>query len=281
MKNLGNQMSRQNFWIICLISSFMAFNFIAAKEEENIEEKNTENSENEDTFYESLKKLEIPDDYALKEVVIGDENAPVVLIVYSSFTCNHCRKFHLDIFPKFKEKYIDTGKVKVYLRNYLDDVAALEASILVRCFGEDNSDSVLKMYRKIFENQKQWMQSSEPHEFLKKIFIDDNNDMEKVDACLQNKKIPAGLMKEQQRAMQQLHIFSVPAFIRKDGKMHIGKITFEELKKFLTLEDNELASDPKSDSQDAADVKNELMQGKSKKKKKPKRKIKKPDSTVA
>ena len=168
-------MTYRNFWIC--FSLFFIFNFTEAKVAEKNDQNLSESSRNDakeedDTFYGSLVKLEIPDSYKLKEVVIGSESAPVKFIVYSSFTCNHCRKFAMEILPKFKEKYIDTGKVKVYLRNYLDDVAALEASILVRCVGEDKGETILKMYRKIFENQKDWMRSNEPREFLKKIFID-------------------------------------------------------------------------------------------------------------
>ena len=38
----------------------------------------------------------------IDEMVLGNEDAPVVLIEYASFTCPHCRNFHEDSFLKLK-----------------------------------------------------------------------------------------------------------------------------------------------------------------------------------
>ena len=43
----------------------------------------------------------------IDEMVLGSEDAPVVLIEYASFTCPHCRTFHDDSFLKLKKDYID------------------------------------------------------------------------------------------------------------------------------------------------------------------------------
>ena len=46
---------------------------------------------------------------ALRERVLGDPNAPVTIVEYSSFTCSHCGHFHTETLPKLKEMFIDTG----------------------------------------------------------------------------------------------------------------------------------------------------------------------------
>lgn len=206
------------------------------KTEQKIEEKDSDKEDG--TFYGSLIKLNIPDEFKLKDIVIGNEQAPQTLVIYSSFTCNHCHEFHTELFEKFKKNYIDTGKVKIILRQYLDDVGALEAAILVRCLCKNNANAVLDAYHQIFENQKEWMHSKEPQKFLKNLFVKQGYSADSVEQCLVDKKIPAGLMKEQQRAMQQLHIFSVPVFINENGKMHIGKITYEELEGLISKDKN-------------------------------------------
>ena len=71
-------------------------------------------------------------------------------------------------------------------------------------------------------------------------------------------------MKEQQRAMQQLHIFSVPAFIRSDGKMHIGKITLEELEEFLELKTESIPEKTETNPQNVAETKEETVEDKDK-----------------
>ncbi len=44
---------------------------------------------------------------------MGKADAPVTIIEYSSLTCPHCAKFHIDTFPKVKSEWIDTGKVRM------------------------------------------------------------------------------------------------------------------------------------------------------------------------
>jgi protein-disulfide isomerase len=182
----------------------------------------------EKTFSESLRQLDIPERFRLSDIVIGDPQASSTVIIYSSFTCKHCCQFHLKEWPKFKQKCVDTGKVKVIFRHYLDDQGALDSAILVRCLYKDTS--IEKFYAAIFSHQAEWLKSSEPQKFLKKIFIDLGYNQAKIDSCLSSKTIPAGLMLEQKRAMHELRIPSVPTFVI-NGKTHIGILTAEELAK--------------------------------------------------
>ncbi len=184
------------------------------------------------SFSENLKNLEIPDSFKLEEIIIGDEKAPHTLVVYSSFSCNHCCKFHNEEFPTLKKQYVDTGKLKIILRNYIDDLGALEAAILMRIFYE-KSKNALALYKTIFNVQKEWMKSSNPREFLKQIFVKAGYNPKEVSDYLDTnnkkyKKISAGLMKEQQRAMHMLQISSVPAFVL-DGRVHQGVLTCDEI----------------------------------------------------
>lgn len=191
------------------------------------------------SFSENLKNLEIPDSFKLEEIVIGDEKAPHTLVVYSSFSCNHCRKFHEEEFPELKKRYVDMGKLKIVLRNYIDDLGALEAAILMRIFCEKSKDA-LALYGTIFSGQKEWLKSSHPREFLKEIFVKAGYDSKEVANYLDTnnqeyKRISAGLMKEQQRAMHTLQISSVPAFVL-DDRVHQGILTSKEIAEKLGLE---------------------------------------------
>jgi protein-disulfide isomerase len=193
----------------------------------------SDSGEKEGSLSESLRKMSIPDKFQLEEVILGDQNAPHTVIIYSSFTCAHCREFHLEEFPKFKKTYVDTGKVKVYLRNYLDDQGALESSTLVRCLGGDSHEKIVALYHRVFEKQKAWIAAAGPAQFLKKIFIDLGYDQKSIEKCLLDTKISAGLMKEQQRAMLKYKISIVPTFIV-DGKIHQGKLICPEVAAMLS-----------------------------------------------
>lgn len=193
-------------------------------------------AESSDSFSERLKDINIPKEFALEEIIIGKNEAPIILVIYSSFTCSHCRSFHMNEFPKFIKKYVDTGKVKIYLRCYLDDVGALESSLLMRCLSQNNND-VSKIYNHIYEKQEEWIKSKEPRQYLKNMFMNIGYSTSDIDNCLLNNKlntkISAGLMKEQKRAMHEIKISSVPAFIV-NGKIHEGKITAEKLGEMCT-----------------------------------------------
>ena len=101
----------------------------------------------------------------LPDLVLGSANAPVTIVEYASMTCPHCATFHNKVLPVLKEKYIDTGKVRLIFREFpLDERAAL-ASMLARCAGGDRSLPLISM---LFSKQDEWATAKD--DFLPKIF---------------------------------------------------------------------------------------------------------------
>ena len=49
---------------------------------------------------------------------VGHEDAPITMIEFADFQCPYCKQFQENTFSRFKEKYIDSGKVKFYFQNY-------------------------------------------------------------------------------------------------------------------------------------------------------------------
>ncbi len=69
------------------------------------------------------------DTSGITEMVLGDENAPVTMVEYASFTCPHCATFHNDTFKKLKADYIDSGKVKfIYREVYFKSISTATVS---------------------------------------------------------------------------------------------------------------------------------------------------------
>ena len=87
------------------------------------------------TFFISVSAHAAPPttEEALKDRILGDPNAPITMIEYSSLTCSHCRKFHAEILPKIKKNYIDTGKLKLIYRDFPFDQLGLLATVMARC----------------------------------------------------------------------------------------------------------------------------------------------------
>jgi len=76
------------------------------------------------------------------DMTMGNPNAKVLVAEYASVACPHCAAFNNDIFPAFKAKYIDTGKVHYVMHEMLvggqaEQALAAAGFLLARCAGKD------------------------------------------------------------------------------------------------------------------------------------------------
>ena len=54
--------------------------------------------------------------------VTGSPDAQVTLVEYASVACGACGNWHNSVYPEFKKKYVDTGKVRYVFREYVTGV---------------------------------------------------------------------------------------------------------------------------------------------------------------
>lgn len=65
---------------------------------------------------------------------LGDDSAPVKVILFENFLCEHCKAFEEDAFAKLKRDYIDTGKVEAYYVNLAwGEADAVNAGLAGEC----------------------------------------------------------------------------------------------------------------------------------------------------
>lgn len=66
---------------------------------------------------------------------LGRANAPVTVIEYASFTCHACGDWQTLVWPEFKRRFVDTGRVRFVFRNMPTDPIELSgpAAALGRC----------------------------------------------------------------------------------------------------------------------------------------------------
>jgi protein-disulfide isomerase len=76
---------------------------------------------------------------------LGVATAPVTLTVYLSTTCSHCATWHMQDFPAFKSRFVDTGKVRVAFRDLPTppEEVAIAGAVMARCAPEEKYDAVL------------------------------------------------------------------------------------------------------------------------------------------
>ncbi len=51
-------------------------------------------------------------------LLIGDNSAPVTMTEYVDFKCPNCNKHHQNVGVRLQEEYVDSGKLKIEIRNY-------------------------------------------------------------------------------------------------------------------------------------------------------------------
>lgn len=145
----------------------------------------------------------------LGEKFVGQADAPVTIIEYASMTCPHCATFHLQTYPKLKEKYLDTGKAKLYFREFPFDDRALAAFMLARCAADDKYFPMIDV---LFEQQSVWARSDKPAQELFKIARLAGFTEETFNACLKNKEVAAGIHAVKDRAALEFGVRSTPTF---------------------------------------------------------------------
>ena len=54
----------------------------------------------------------------VRDVILGDANAPVTVIEYGDYQCPFCGRFFEQVEPQLRDQYIRTGKAKMVYRNF-------------------------------------------------------------------------------------------------------------------------------------------------------------------
>lgn len=68
--------------------------------------------------------------------VLGDANAPVTIVEYGDFKCPFCTAWAIRTEPKLKRAFIDTGKVRLVWRDFVNiDAESGPAAEAARCAG--------------------------------------------------------------------------------------------------------------------------------------------------
>ena len=168
---------------------------------------------------------------ALKDIPMGDANAPVKMYEYASMTCPHCARFQKDVFPHIKEKYIDTGKVQYTLREFPLDPRAAAGFLLARCAGEQKYYAMIDV---LFAQQENWafVEASQVVPGLLQIAKQAGFTQEQFEKCLQDKTLYDGVMAVKQRGSEVFKIDGTPTFFI-NGKRASGELTPEEFDKIV------------------------------------------------
>jgi protein-disulfide isomerase len=180
----------------------------------------------------------------LPDLVIGKADAPSTILEYASMTCPHCAQFQVEVMPRVKAKYIDTGKAKYILREFPLDNLAVAAFMLARCAGDDK---YYPMVDALFSTQATWaVPGAEAKDKLLQVARQAGISKDQFDKCLSDKDLFNKIVEVRTRGNEEFQVDSTPTFFI-DGK---------RLKGDHQLKDFEIAfgDAPAEEKPDAADA---------------------------
>ncbi|MGL9725581.1 MAG: thioredoxin domain-containing protein [Wolbachia sp.] len=175
--------------------------------------------------------------------LLGDLKAPILMIEYASLTCYHCSLFHKKVFPKIKEKYIDTGKMLYIFRHFPLDYRGLKAAMLSYCY--EKQEDYFNFNKAVFNAIDLWNYSNfSDLTVLQKIATLSNLKQNTFNQCINDKKVMDKVINDKSLTIMKLGITATPVFFIKpsDDELYIeyNKIKHEgyrELKYFTDVID--------------------------------------------
>jgi len=159
----------------------------------------------------------------------GNPKAKVTVVEYASVGCPVCAKWQKEVYPAFKAKYIDPGKIHYVFREMLvgagPEVAVAASGFLVaRCAGKDKYFAVTDA---IFRDQEQAFEA--PRETLANIAKSVGMTDASFDKCINDDKAIQALDDRVDRHNRIDKVNSTPTFVINGKSMDPGYHSLEEI----------------------------------------------------
>tara|TARA_B100000989_G_C19492316_1_gene450386 strand:- start:505 stop:1119 length:615 start_codon:yes stop_codon:yes gene_type:complete len=162
---------------------------------------------------------------ALESKSFGNETAKIKIIEFASLTCGHCARFHNEVMPILKEKYIEKGLIHFTYKDFPLDKFALKASMIARCAGNKKFFKFLDVF---YKKQKDWTRTKDPFKSLLKIAKFGGLKDEELKVCIGNKSIEDGILKQRLNSSKKYDIKATPTLYL-NGEKYNGDLTIEAL----------------------------------------------------
>ena len=165
----------------------------------------------------------------------GDPNAPVTVVEFFDFQCPGCRAFYRNFHNELKDRYIDTGKVKLQFRDFplMGHQYAKRAAIAADCALEQGEDKYFAYMDKLFNGN---LDDNSLKQYAQEIGLD----MDKFNTCLANETYK-GEVDEDYNAAVNAGAPGTPTFFVNGRMVQYRYISRDDLmKKLYALIDEEL-----------------------------------------
>ena len=162
------------------------------------------------------------------DMALGSPKAKVTVIEYASASCPHCAAFNNQVLPAFKAKYIDTGKVRYVLREYLTEPVDFAAAgfLTARCGGPSRYFSLLDQ---VYRHQAQVYQTGDVYGVLMQAAKAGGLTEAQFNACVYDGKALAAVNDRADTYAQRDQIDVTPSFVVNGVRLEPGFKTLEQM----------------------------------------------------
>lgn len=179
---------------------------------------------------EAAKQEPLPSTPAnLPQAILGNVDAPVTMIEFSSLTCGHCGNFHRETLPKLKKAYIDTGKLRLVMRDFPLDRLALAGALVAHCAGPERYLGFIEV---LFHSQATWAASKDPLKELEKLARLGGMSADAFNTCLADQSLAAAIRDRADADGKAYNIDATPTFRIGDTQL-VGDQSFETFAKVI------------------------------------------------
>ncbi len=149
---------------------------------------------------------------------MGSPRARVTVVEYASASCPHCARFNNEVFPAFKAKYVDTGKVRYVLREFLTDPVQVAAAgfLIARCAGPGKYFPTLDDF---FHGQEQMYRTGDVRALIDSVSAKAGLSKAQTDACLSDEATQTALNQRVQANQSQDEVAYTPTFVVNGQKL--------------------------------------------------------------
>lgn len=157
------------------------------------------------------------------ETIIGSDNASLTLVLFTDYESPFCRKFDSKVLDKIKEEYVDTGKVKIIVKDSpIPEIHknSIVASQAVKCANEQDLGFELQ---DLFFTHKR-LDNDKIYSCAEEIGVE----MDSFSECLDSQKYVNDVLINMEEA-KEYDVKIVPT-------LFVGDVKIEGLKSYRTIE---------------------------------------------
>jgi len=147
-----------------------------------------------------------------QDMSLGSADAKVTVIEYVSPTCPHCATWYKEVFPGFKKKYVDTGKVRYVMREMpIHGAVDYAVFMLARCAGKERYfnvvDGAWNSLGELLADQRQQRQ------WIMRLGASAGMSEADTDKCISDKKVLEQMNARVEKSAKEFTVEYTPTFV--------------------------------------------------------------------